>query len=315
MRSGSKPPAVPAPVKKPSPGFLALAIDRVSLFFMDSFPAARLGINWLDIPTPALCGFFHWQYAGVLIPCFWSLAVGMIGIANAGVEFALAYVFLVLGDIWSAGFWWTSEFLLKKRPASQSLSHKNPVKAANARKRMRQFVWLRFGGCILIFLVLVLACYGTRSLQTEKELDSLNGVMYPANDPMAPNNCGDVPADRVMLFLGTNVSAVNNFPHTVLAIHYKPAIVVDRRPDGAILVSLNIRDADGKIIVQMDKNNFVVNGNTTLGKPRRPDRSSIEVTDQYGRVAFKARYLNKRAMRIEAIVNFPGIRPFSTDNG
>jgi hypothetical protein len=64
-------------------------------------------------------GFFHWQYSGVLIIAFHAFALAFWGIALATTPyeplFGAAALCLVLGTIWSLGWWWSFEFLERRR--------------------------------------------------------------------------------------------------------------------------------------------------------------------------------------------------------
>ena len=101
------------------------------------------------LPSRALCRFFHWQHSGVLVPFFFAGTGTIIGIALAvpagasAALFHLADLFMFLGGLWSAGYWWTSDFLNKKMPATGE--QRNPRKANSAKRSMTRFNRWRWG--------------------------------------------------------------------------------------------------------------------------------------------------------------------------
>jgi hypothetical protein len=100
--------------------------------------------------------------------------------------------------------------------------------------------------------------------------ESLTGKLVPGSDPTPDNNCRKGSNDSVLIFLGQedshNAVLVDQFPHTVLAlgdprIHLIPVLRLERSTNGELIVDLDIRSHDGKIITRLDKDGFVVNGN------------------------------------------------------
>jgi hypothetical protein len=67
--------------------------------------------------------------------------------------------------------------------------------------------------------------------------------------------------------------------------------------DGGLLVSAKVFDRDGKIIAKIIDNEFFLNRNNMF-RADRPDKSTLEVFDQYDKRVLFVRYLNKRAIAI-----------------
>lgn len=74
-----------------------------------------------------------------------------------------------------------------------------------------------------------------------------------------------------------------------------PLLGVERLPNGNISLIAHITGQDGKVIVEIDQNNFWVNRNAILDSlsPPRTDRSTILLRDSYGNVR-RIRFANKR---------------------
>ena len=64
-----------------------------------------------------------------------------------------------------------------------------------------------------------------------------------------------------------------------------------KRQDRGILVDATFLAPDGKIVASIKNNFFDVNPNNTLTR-RRPDASTLEVIDEFGKQALKMRFMN-----------------------
>lgn len=260
------------------------------------------------LPSRALCRFFHWQHSGVLIPFFFAGSGTIIGIALAvpagasAALFHLADLFMFLGGLWSAGYWWTSDFLNKKMPATGE--QRNPRKANSAKRSMTRFNRWRWGVLSAIGLTVWLCLAGIGKLALDKELESLSGRMFPGSDPTPPNPCPERLSEDVLVIFGDNASAVDHFPHTILEVRDQPVLALDRDQSGMLVLLLEVRSQDNRIIVRLDRDGFTVNPNNYL-KMIRPDRNSLIVIDQEGREVINAKYVNPRTFQIDGAVTVP----------
>ena len=101
-----------------------------------------------------------------------------------------------------------------------------------------------------------------RGLQIDKELESLNGWLYPANEHVnLPCQGKHNVDDELVVMSGNSGFVVNNFPHTVLAWKCEPIMTVDRDANGSVGITLTILDQDGKVVVALSKGHFDVNRN------------------------------------------------------
>jgi hypothetical protein len=126
----------------------------------------------------------------------------------------------------------------------------------------------------------------------------LHGRLVPANDPETPNLCNLVD-DELGLYFGNMQVKASRFPLTLIKTANKPTVVIDRKRDNSLNLSLDVRSTDGRIIARLEGNVFLINQNNYLSMRRR-DRSSLSVTDQHGTEVLYARYLNKRTFKLSA---------------
>ncbi len=110
----------------------------------------------------------------------------------------------------------------------------------------------------------------------------------------------------ILLIFGSNAVEVNKFPHTIISVHGRPALVLDMdEATNTLALMMEVRSIDNRIIVKMDKSGFTVNPNNYF-KMDRPDRTSLVVFDQEGRRVLNARYVNRGTFLIDGMLNIPG---------
>jgi len=126
---------------------------------------------------------------------------------------------------------------------------------------------------------------------------SMSGELIPASDPMPTHNCESLNSDESILIMAGNAYPVRVFPYTVLQVRGRRAIVLDRSPNGVMTAVLDLRDAQGRIIVRLNNQGYTINRNAILGV-RTPDRSTLLVDDEFGNEILNLRVLNTRAVSI-----------------
>ena len=117
-----------------------------------------------------------------------------------------------------------------------------------------------------------------------------------------------MPKGYLALFYGGSVSANNSFPRTFLEVGGIPRIRLDRIGD-RVSVSLDLFDSDPnpRIIATVEKNHFTVNPNNYFRLELSRDHSRLTITDQHNVKALSLDYLNKGALRIDAVLYYPGM--------
>ena len=200
-----------------------------------------------------------------------------------GDKYVAALVFYTIGGAWLVG-WWLMEHPSPKMRQNQVRWKKRQTKQIQGR-------WL---GALAAILMTMLMCLWTINLKNKHELLELHGLLVPAHDSNPPNSC-DLSGDELGIYLENNFSVkADRFPLTVIRVAGKPTIVLDRDLAGQIVLSVDVRSTDGKIIARLNRNEFTVNQNNYLFM-KRYDPSSLSVTDQDGNEALYARYLNRKA--------------------
>ena len=248
---------------------------------------------------------FSWEYSILLIPIFWGVALTMLSIApsieSSGIWFGATYFFAVMATAWSIGAWCASDILRKYHPGTWVGKKRKRA----TRNDWRKFSCLRWAGVLLFILPLAVIIYFGLSLQESIELERLHGKLFPANEDTPANECASlIEEDTLLLFLGKIVAIPPSLPSTILRIGKKDVMTLDRSEDGALVLSFDITSKDGKIVARFNRGEFTINPNNILRK-HRSDRSSLTILDQNGAVVLEMKYLNKRAMWINA--EFPGI--------
>ena len=102
--------------------------------------------------------------------------------------------------------------------------------------------------------------------------------------------CKGMGSDDVIVLLGeSNAAMTNIFPHTIIRVRGHDVISVDKDSAGALVIDMEIRGVDNKIIARLNKSGFVVNRNSEL-QVLRPDASTLVVEDEYGTRALYVRF-------------------------
>lgn len=143
-------------------------------------------------------------------------------------------------------------------------------------------------------------------LNNQKELyEFASDKLVPASEPTPPNSCrSQLPGD-VFVFLGTrgNATVTNQFPNTILQVKDHDVVSIDRGEGDSLVLSVDMRDASGKMIANLSKNGFIVSKNYELYL-LRPDKSTVIIWDGYEKEILKARFLNPNAFALQGTVQY-----------
>lgn len=167
-----------------------------------------------------------------------------------------------------------------------------------SRTQKRVLAW-ELLGVVIIWALVGASLFEARRLKVEAELKADHGWLYPDHESDPYGVCH--PSDgQLAMYVGSYSLLANSFPQTLVAIRSVPVVVIDKKADGAISLSLTVKSPDGRIIVQMEKGEFEINTNNIF-RMYRPDRSRLKIRDQSGNLVLDAHYLNTKAMRLEAV--------------
>lgn len=215
-------------------------------------------------------------------------------------QFGLAYGFTMVCCIYSIGCWLRSDQLKGKRSRSVVVfADGSPYDLPTMRYRLWQIV----PTCLLIAFFAT-SFFFIQRLALTKELGQSEDWLYPASETDPPcNSRYPLPDDAIALYLGNSrlVAGKDVTMWDVLDPQDRriatPILVVERDSRGGIALDLDVRSKDGKIVARIKRNYFVLNGNNILTK-RRPDRSTLIVTDQEGTEVLNVKYLNPHAINL-----------------
>lgn len=233
-------------------------------------------------------------------------------------KFNLAYFFTSVVFVYVLGGWLTSDTLGNKRTTGVLYlpsGHLAPPKTAEFR------CWQIIPS--LLVLTLFVGClWWIRGLQIDKELESLNGWLYPANEHVnLPCQGKHNVDDELVVMSGNSGFVVNNFPHTVLAWKCEPIMTVDRDANGSVGITLTILDQDGKVVVALSKGHFDVNRNNYFKIDRHGSRSTLSVIDQHNQEVLYLHMANRNTLQLRAILYYRGLQiqidekhPFGNDD-
>lgn len=245
---------------------------------------------------------FTWKYSGVLIPFFFGMGYA----AMTYHQFVMAYALSALGGIWTLGYYIFSDSRKKRSNTVRKLrdatrKHEAVEKIITKYRHARNWHYCKeIGTYAAVLLATGCFVFWLNLGQEEYELSLLEGKLYPANEAIPENDCeGLINKDSLMMFMGPFIAVSNKFPTTIVEINDYPFLSMDKHEDGSLAISMEIRSDDGRIIVQVVRGMFTINPNNYIRKARK-DRSSLEVTDQYGQRVLNARFFNPRAIWIDA---------------
>jgi hypothetical protein len=126
------------------------------------------------------------------------------------------------------------------------------------------------------------------------------GQLLPADDPI-PTTCDPLTPDEFLVQMGNSAYVTNTFPYSILVVGGKQIITIDKSTNGTLLLSLDLRLEDGRIIAKIDRDGSTI-VNPFTGAIVSRDKHTLIVEDQYGKDLVNARYLNKKAFRISGVI-------------
>lgn len=234
---------------------------------------------------------------------FGATALFSVGLAMIyGDDFILGIVFLALAGIWAIGAWLVSEELQKRKPQPPMKSKYEKIK--KYRHARRGYLFWKWSIPAGIIGALMLSALFVDVKRQEKLLHEYQGVLRAANDPDPPSFCADIPGDAVKVFMGRNEGWGRQFPFTVLRVRGKDRIVIDRDRSGALALSTDIFDKEGRVVVTFEHGRFTVVQSNILDM-KRPDRSTLIVRNQFKDEVLNVRYLNKHSVQFSGLLQYP----------
>ncbi len=211
-------------------------------------------------------------------------------------HFLLAYVVFAIAGIWAVCYWLCSDYLTTLRKQTRnSIAVQNAAYAAKAKRTYRYW---KYGGCVIMLAATIASEFLNRRTQVEAYLAKLEGRLYPGSEKVPHDGCNPT-GKELAVYLDNYAVAIEDFPQVLLTIHGVPVLAMDRSADGGINLTMTLTSEDGRVVVKMDKGEFVVNPNNIL-RMRRPDTSHLIVDDQKGNEMLNIDYMNRQNLSIRA---------------
>lgn len=206
------------------------------------------------------------------------------------------------------GWWLNTDFLRRRNPASWDRSQRRRQASPKGKSLFQLWKW---GILLLIALCLAFSLIETGLIKYNKEVSSLEGELFPASEP-DPQPCVHQDEKYMVYFPEPNLAVTaSRLPLTIFRSisDGKRVAWIDKKEDGSLALSIDIRSDDSKLIVRMEKNSYVVNHSNYLQIYRRNDardRSTLSVTDQSGEEVLKVKFLNPHVFAISADMKVQG---------
>jgi hypothetical protein len=128
------------------------------------------------------------------------------------------------------------------------------------------------------------------------------GVLHPANEPSPPTKC-HFDNHSMLVYFGSNVSDVALPIFNLLTEGNKPIIQMKKLGDSLVISDLRLVGSDGKIALQLDSEGYWGSGNAHIVK--RENGSVVAVYNDLGDEILWIKYLNKRAVVVRGVFNWP----------
>jgi hypothetical protein len=159
---------------------------------------------------------------------------------------------------------------------------------------------------LLISLVAVVLCssmviFGIGQYGLNKELEALSGVIIPGDEPTPrlPNaTCTAMNIFDFTIIVGNAWMYTPNIDRTIVEIDGKPALTLNRER-GGLTISLKVMGQDGRVVVEILKNRFVINPNNYF-KIQREGRNELAVYDQSDDKVLDIHYFNEKTIKVLA---------------
>lgn len=122
------------------------------------------------------------------------------------------------------------------------------------------------------------------------------------------------PGVSMTVIIGDSAYAMARFPWTAISFDGRPLLVLDKLPDGGIVATFDIYDAQGNLLVRVQRNNVEVIPLHAYMEPRRTtDR--LRVLDEKGHTVLDIIYANPQLIVIEGKLFAGGQTLEMTDHG
>ena len=243
--------------------------------------------------------------------CTVFIGLGATMLTTSPPEYKWAAIFFGLAGMCALGWWLSSDFLANTKPR---------VSLVELPSIGYSYLWWKWGGCFIILVITIFVIGGVEEKKRHWEREKLEGWLIPGDEASPIVNCTsfdprtnavlppspvNIPNDALALYLANSVIWTTHFPLTILAVGDNPRVILNRDKHGKIAITLHIFDSGHppKLIARVDDNYFFINQLNYLSRIRTDHK--LSVTDQEEKEVLSLEYLNKRAVRMSALLHYP----------
>jgi hypothetical protein len=114
-----------------------------------------------------------------------------------------------------------------------------------------------------------------------------------------------LPSGSLVLYYGSNTAITANYPHKMIAIRGRSLLSMTKDQNNSISINLEVLSDDGRSIVTIENNEFVINSNNYYGMVR-PSKSKLIVYDHDQTEVLNVTYLNESSVMITGHFDYAG---------
>lgn len=141
---------------------------------------------------------------------------------------------------------------------------------------------------------------GVKEIRKQEEVA---GLLSPADEPTPENTCRQIPSGAMLVLLGNSASYGTHFPQTIIKIGDDRMLTLDK-VGGQISISAKLFSRDGRIVAEIEKNQFFINPNNYFRK-ELPDEHSLVIFDQEDVKVLDVRFINPSTVRFLGVIRHP----------
>jgi hypothetical protein len=133
-------------------------------------------------------------------------------------------------------------------------------------------------------------------LQRQEELYEFSaGVLLPGNEQTPTTGCRDAKPADFFVQTGDFWWDISTLPFNAI-VSKGLTIKLDKGPGGSLVLAVDMRWDDGRIIAKIDKNTYIINNKFNVLQYK--DKNSLRLMDETGKDVLSVRYLNSQTVTI-----------------
>lgn len=221
-------------------------------------------------------------------------------------HFYWAYCLMAICLLWAESWWFVSDHLLNARRDRDRLPRRHQrlaveVLAKQMKRQVRKYRIIKWGVALLLLFFGAVGGAKNARMKYKWDLQQTFGLLAPAHDDDPKNPCNATPGDTdFRIYAGGNLIYSRGTDIPLLTIDGTEVLSASLN-GSSMSISGDIYGPDGDL-AHIDRNVF----ETPSGgyKPRRPDKHTLEVIDNWHNTVLYVRFLNKHAIRLRGVFRY-----------